>query len=184
MSSLYSVKGVVILDNDGERLLAKYYDETYPTVKEQRAFEKSLFTKTSRTSGDDIVMFEGITCVYKSNVDLLFYVFGSASENELILADVLNGFYGAIELVGGNRENLDKGSLMQNLSTVLMILDEVVDGGIILETDSETLATSAERSNSAGSSRDGGGGGGGNAEEKLGNMLAGAASMFRRSLLT
>ena len=33
-------------------------------------------------------MFEGITCVYKSNVDLLFYVFGSASENELILASV------------------------------------------------------------------------------------------------
>lgn len=44
-------------------------------------------------------MFEGITCVYRSNVDLFFYVFGSASENELMLANVLNGFYDAISLV-------------------------------------------------------------------------------------
>lgn len=28
-------------------------------------------------------MFEGITCVYRSNVDLYFYVFGSSSENEV-----------------------------------------------------------------------------------------------------
>lgn len=33
-------------------------------------------------------MFEGITCVYRSNVDLYFYVFGSSNENELILASV------------------------------------------------------------------------------------------------
>jgi len=28
-------------------------------------------------------MFEGITCVYKSNIDLFFYVFGSSEENEV-----------------------------------------------------------------------------------------------------
>ena len=28
-------------------------------------------------------MFEGLTCVYKSNVDLFFYVIGSAQENEV-----------------------------------------------------------------------------------------------------
>lgn len=28
-------------------------------------------------------MFEGITCVYRSNVDLYFYVFGSSNENEV-----------------------------------------------------------------------------------------------------
>mmetsp|Transcript_19034 Transcript_19034/g.26741 ORF Transcript_19034/g.26741 Transcript_19034/m.26741 type:complete len:272 (-) Transcript_19034:45-860(-) len=181
MSSLYTVKGVIVLDNDGERLLAKYYDdESYPTVKEQRAFEKSLFQKTSRTNGADIVMFEGVTCVFKSNVDLLFYVFGSATENELMLSSVLNGFYDAIRMVV--RDNLEKATLFQSLSTVLMILDEIVDGGIILETNPSTLAAVAEKSSSSAGSK---GDGGGNSDaEKIGNALTNAASLFRRHLLT
>ncbi len=31
----------------------------------------------------EIIMFEGLTCVYRSNVDLFFYVVGSAQENEV-----------------------------------------------------------------------------------------------------
>lgn len=31
----------------------------------------------------EIVMFEGMTCVYRSNVDLFFYVVGSSQENEV-----------------------------------------------------------------------------------------------------
>uniref|UniRef100_A0A452ULL3 Coatomer subunit zeta n=1 Tax=Ursus maritimus TaxID=29073 RepID=A0A452ULL3_URSMA len=47
--SLYTIKAVFILDNDGHRLLAKYYDDTFPSLKEQMAFEKNVFNKTSRT---------------------------------------------------------------------------------------------------------------------------------------
>lgn len=31
----------------------------------------------------EIIMLEGLTCVYKSNVDLYFYVIGSSQENEV-----------------------------------------------------------------------------------------------------
>ena len=30
----------------------QYYDDTYPTVKEQKEFEKNLFNKTSRVNGN------------------------------------------------------------------------------------------------------------------------------------
>ena len=74
---------MAILDNDGNRILTKYYDkETFPTAKEQRAFEKNLFNKTHRASAE-IIMLDGLTCVYKSNVDLFFYVMGSSHENEV-----------------------------------------------------------------------------------------------------
>jgi hypothetical protein len=33
----------------------------------------------------EIIMFEGLTCVYRSNVDLFFYVVGSTNENEVSL---------------------------------------------------------------------------------------------------
>ena len=81
--SLYVVKGIAILDNDGKRILAKYYDtKMFPTAKEQRAFEKNMFNKTHRASVE-IVMLENTTCVYRSYVDLFFYVIGSNNENEV-----------------------------------------------------------------------------------------------------
>ena len=31
----------------------------------------------------EIIMLEGLTCIYRSNVDLFFYVVGSGQENEV-----------------------------------------------------------------------------------------------------
>uniref|UniRef100_A0A8C5C1G3 Coatomer subunit zeta n=1 Tax=Gadus morhua TaxID=8049 RepID=A0A8C5C1G3_GADMO len=90
--SLYTVKAVLILDNDGDRLYAKYYDDTYPTVKEQKAFEKNIFNKTHRTDSE-IALLEGLTVVYKSNIDLFFYVIGSSHENEVRCSGIV-GEYG------------------------------------------------------------------------------------------
>jgi len=81
--TLYLVKGMVIMDNDGNRILAKYFDSSnFPTVKEQKAFEKNLFAKTHRANSE-VIMLDGLTCVYKSNVDLFFYVMGSCNDNEV-----------------------------------------------------------------------------------------------------
>lgn len=80
---------MVILDNDGHRILAKYYDPSvFPTSKEQKGFEKNLFNKTHRANAE-IIMLDGLTCVYKSNVDLFFYVMGSSHENEVIIYFIL-----------------------------------------------------------------------------------------------
>ncbi|CAG2202863.1 COPZ [Mytilus edulis] len=112
--SLYMVKAVAILDNDGNRLVTKYYDDQFPTSKEQKAFEKNLFNKTHKANSE-IIMFEGLTCVYRSNVDLFFYVVGSSQENELILASVLNALYESVTV------------------------DEICDGGIILDSDATSI---------------------------------------------
>ncbi|KAK7485069.1 hypothetical protein BaRGS_00023708 [Batillaria attramentaria] len=130
--SLYSIKALAILDNDGNRLLAKYYDETFPTAKEQKTFEKNLFNKTHRANAE-IIMFEGLTCVYKSNVDLFFYVIGSSQENELILASVLNAFYDSVSQI--LRKNVEKRALLDNMDAIYLAADEICDGGILLEAD-------------------------------------------------
>ena len=59
------------------RILAKYYDSSVlSTPQEQKKFEKNLFGKTHKANSE-IIMFEGMTCLYKSNVDLFFYIIGS-----------------------------------------------------------------------------------------------------------
>ncbi|KAI2666487.1 Coatomer subunit zeta-2 [Labeo rohita] len=82
--TLYTVKAIFILDNDGNRLLSKYYDpDLYPSMKEQKNFEKNVFNKTHKAD-NEIAFLEGMTIVYKSSIDLFFYVVGSAQENEEI----------------------------------------------------------------------------------------------------
>lgn len=80
--SLYIIKAILLLDNDGNRLIAKYYDNQFASVKEEKTFEKSLFTKTHKANGE-IIMLDGLTIVYRSSVDLYFYVIGSTSQNEV-----------------------------------------------------------------------------------------------------
>ncbi|XP_075707994.1 coatomer subunit zeta-1 isoform X2 [Rhinoderma darwinii] len=134
--SLYTVKAVLILDNDGERLFAKYYDETYPSVKEQKAFEKNIFNKTHRTDSE-IALLEGLTVVYKSSIDLYFYVIGSSHENELMLMAVLNCLFDSLSQM--LRKNVEKRTLLENMEGLFLAVDEIIDGGVILESDPQQV---------------------------------------------
>jgi len=134
--SLYTIKSIIILDNDGDRLFAKYYDDTYPTIREQKLFEKNVFAKTHKADSE-IALLEGLTVVYKGNVDLFFYVVGSSTENELMLTAVLTCLYDSISSL--LRKNVEKRSLLRHLDSVFLIIDEVVDGGVIMEVDSTAV---------------------------------------------
>ncbi|CAH1714207.1 coatomer subunit zeta-1 [Chironomus tepperi] len=132
--TLYTIKAMVIMDNDGNRILAKYYDKNvFPTVKEQKTYEKNLFQKTHRANASEIIMLDGLTVVYKSNVDLFFYVMGGKNENELILLSVLNCLFDTISLI--LKKNVEKRALLDNLDVVMLAFDEICDGGIILDAD-------------------------------------------------
>uniref|UniRef100_A0A4W3HC49 Coatomer subunit zeta n=1 Tax=Callorhinchus milii TaxID=7868 RepID=A0A4W3HC49_CALMI len=134
--SLYTVKAILILDNDGERLFAKYYDETYPSVKEQKVLEKNIFNKTHRTDSE-IALLDGMTVVYKSNIDLYFYVIGSSHENELMLVAVLNCLFDSLSQM--LRKNVEKRALLDNMEGLFLAIDEIVDGGVILESDPQQV---------------------------------------------
>ncbi|EMP33786.1 Coatomer subunit zeta-2 [Chelonia mydas] len=134
--SLYTVKAIFILDNDGQRLLAKYYDDTFPSTKEQKTFERSVFNKTHKTDSE-IAFLEGLTIVYKSSIDLFFYVVGSSQENELMLVAVLTCLFDSLNHM--LRKNVEKRSLLDNLDGVFLVVDEIVDGGVILESDPQQV---------------------------------------------
>ena len=49
--TLNTVKGLMIMDNNGVRILSKYYDpEMFPNVGAEKKFEKTLFQKTHKVS--------------------------------------------------------------------------------------------------------------------------------------
>ncbi|XP_029613747.1 coatomer subunit zeta-1 isoform X1 [Salmo trutta] len=136
--SLYTVKAVFILDNDGHRLLSKYYDtELYPSMKEQKNFENNVFNKTHKADTDEIAFVEGMTIVYKCSIDLFFYVVGSAQENELMLMAVLNCLFESLSQI--LRKNVERRCLLDNMDGVFLVVDEIIDGGVILESDPQQV---------------------------------------------
>ncbi|XP_024597886.1 coatomer subunit zeta-2 isoform X1 [Neophocaena asiaeorientalis asiaeorientalis] len=105
-------------------------------MKEQMAFEKNVFNKTSRTDSE-IAFFGGMTIVYKSSIDLFLYVVGSSYENELMLMSVLTCLFESLNHV--LRKNVEKRWLLENMDGAFLVLDEIVDGGVILESDPQQV---------------------------------------------
>ncbi|KAJ6803610.1 coatomer subunit zeta-1-like isoform X3 [Iris pallida] len=141
MESCPRIKNILLLDSEGKRVAVKYYTDDWPTHAAKLGFEKSVFTKTQKTnarSEAEIAMFDSCIVVYKFIQDLHFFVTGGDEENELILATVLQGFFDAVGLL--LRNNVDKRTALENLDMILLCLDEIVDGGIILETEGSVIA--------------------------------------------
>ena len=136
--SLYTVKGILILDQEGSRVLGKYYDSTFPSTKEQIAFEKQLFSKTEKANSE-ILMLDGLTILYKNNVDLYFYVIGGPHENELLLLSVLNCVFDSVSRIV--RKDVERRAVFDNLGVILLAIDEICDGGIILESNADEVAS-------------------------------------------
>ncbi|PKA63253.1 Coatomer subunit zeta-1 [Apostasia shenzhenica] len=174
-----TIKNILLLDSEGKRVAVKYYTDDWPTNAVKLAYEKSVFTKTqktnARTEGAEIAMFDGYIVVYKFIQDLHFFVTGGDNENELILATVLQGFFDAVGII--LRNNVDKRTALENLDLILLCLDEIVDGGIILETEANVIA---EKSVSSSGLADGMSS---LSEQTISQALATAREHLARSLL-
>ncbi|XP_065868469.1 coatomer subunit zeta-1-like [Euphorbia lathyris] len=135
------IKNILLLDSDGKRVAVKYYSDDWPTNNAKLSFEKSLFTKTMKSNARteaEITMFENHIIVYKFVQDLHFYVTGGDDENELILASVLQGFFDSVSLL--LRSTVDKREALENLDLIFLCLDEIIERGMILETDANVIA--------------------------------------------
>ncbi|KAJ3043350.1 Coatomer subunit zeta-1 [Rhizophlyctis rosea] len=163
--SLYTTKAVIILDNEGKRLLSKYYTEDYPTQKDQRAFESSLFKKTKKSTFSpnwqtaEILFFDTHIICYRNSIDTWIYVVGYLDDNELILSNLLSTISEVLTLLFGGApplakpSQIEKSLILQNLDLVLLALDETLDDGIIFDLNPHDIVSRVTR-------MDGGAGGG------------------------
>ncbi|KAL3612082.1 hypothetical protein D5086_003102 [Populus alba] len=134
------VKNILLLDFEGKRVASKYFCDDWPTNGAKEAFEKAVFNKTQKTNARsevEVTMLENNIVVYKFVQDLHFFVTGGEEENEVILATVLQGFFDAVGLL--LRDNVEKREALEYLDLILLCIDEIVDGGIILETDANVI---------------------------------------------
>ena len=112
--SLFSVNAILLISTDDRtRILTKYYTaphhpqgapkdapgtNPYPTVKEQKAFEKGLVEKTNKSSGD-VILYDGRVVCYKTEGDVMLYVVGGGEENEILLFQVILALRDALSIL-------------------------------------------------------------------------------------
>ncbi|WEW57998.1 Golgi-to-ER vesicle coat component [Emydomyces testavorans] len=155
--SLFSVNAILIMStDDSSRIFAKYYSpphipaglpphsldypgaNPYPTLKDQKAFEKGLMEKTNKQTSD-IVLYDNRVVVFKVESDVMLYVVGGAEENEVLLYNVVVSLRDALAILLGG--STDKRTIVENYDLVSLAIDEIVDDGIILETDPVVVAS-------------------------------------------
>jgi len=147
---LCQILAILILDNDGARLAVKYSSvarkEIFPTVKLQLAFEKRVIAKLPKNTGArtevDVAVIDDFTVLHQACNDVVVCAVATSSENELVVLQLVEGVFSSMSSVAGGSflsAGLTKQQVLDNLSDVLFILDEVTDDGIIMETDAEKI---------------------------------------------
>ncbi|RJE27545.1 Coatomer subunit zeta [Aspergillus sclerotialis] len=159
--SLFSVNAVLVMSaDDGSRIFTKYYSpphppagvppnstdypgaNPYPTVKEQKAFESGLLDKSNKQTSD-VILYDNRIVVFKVESDVMLYVVGSAEENEILLYNVVLSLRDALGILF--KGATDKRTIVENYDLVALAIDEIIDDGIILETDPVMIASRVSR---------------------------------------
>jgi len=138
--SLYSIKALLILESEGGvRLVGKYYstEPSFATKKAHDAFEAKLHLKMKGAPLGEILVVDDYTVLYKSAGDCVLLVVGHREENELLLLSALNAFRDSLDTL--LKGQVDKRSMLENLDYVLLTIDELVDGGILFETEVDEI---------------------------------------------
>lgn len=131
---------LVVLDADGDRLLAKYYDRRSKTeqIKNEALLHKKTKTVVAKSDAE-VLLLDSEIVVFKAGSECKFYISGPVEENELVLVGVLDVIYDTVSTL--LRQQVDKRTMLDNLELILLTIDEAIDSGLIMELDSSAVVS-------------------------------------------
>lgn len=147
------MKAVLVLAADGRRVYSAFFEprlQDSPVI--QAELEATLFQKTaaSEAKGTAVVLHGDDVAVFQGQGDIVLYVLCSGRENELLAAHVLDTLVQSLALLlhsgteavlpREERPMISAALLFDNLNLLMLAIDEVLDDGLLLETDPHTVA--------------------------------------------
>lgn len=134
------INSLIILDQEGNRVFAKYYDGK--SKANQVIEEAELHRKTKQVAARneaEVLLVDNAIYVYKSGNECKFFISGPSEENELVLVGALDCIYDAMSsLLKGQ---MDKRTMLDNLELILLTIDETLDHGHIMELDGDSVVS-------------------------------------------
>ena len=86
---------------------------------------------------NDIMTIENYVALFRCYTDMTIYILGDKDDNELVLAMVLDTVHECFDKVF--KHAIERKSLISNMTAVILVIDELVDQGIIMATDTQTI---------------------------------------------
>ena len=80
---------------------------------------------------------ENYVAIFRCYTDMTIYLLGEKEDNELVLAGVLDTVHDCFDRVF--RHCIDRKTLINNMTAVILVIDELIDQGIVMATDPHTI---------------------------------------------
>ena len=135
------IKFILILDNSSKRIYSIYYTDNYNTIESQLDFELRLSKITSKYSVEknefDIFNYEKYNIICEINKEIAIFIGQDENDNEILLHDFFLMFKSQLfNFVG---EDLTREKILKNYKEIVMLIDEMVVRGIVLNIDEHSL---------------------------------------------
>ena len=86
---------------------------------------------------NDIMTVENYVAIFRCYVDMSIYILGDREDNELILAMVLDTVHECLDKIF--KHSIERKSLISNMTAVILVIDELVDQGIVMTMEPATI---------------------------------------------
>ncbi|KJP89110.1 hypothetical protein AK88_01196 [Plasmodium fragile] len=134
----------LLYKSSSKDMMSTPFEETYNnlrTVEDQKLFENDITEKARKLGGNsnetEVLVLNKYTILYLLINDVSIYIVGDESDNEIILHEVMQTVQQCLDNVTNNQ--IGKKQLLDKLDSIYLILDEIADSGIILETNPNVI---------------------------------------------
>ena len=145
------VKFVIILDNNGKLIYSKYFTEK--DQNKQREFEKQLCFQVKNlnvSQGElDIFSMNDYNIFVKIIGEIAYFIGLNEEDNECLGYNFCKLFENCLGNI--TNDNFERPKIFDNLEKIIVMIDELLDNGIIINTDSDTISKLVSHQEESGS---------------------------------
>ena len=142
-----SIKFFLILDNSGNRIYCSYYinsdseKQELGSIEAQKIFEKKLCEIIMKSNIDqvdlDIINFENYSILCKVNGEVNIFIGIKENDNEILLEKIYDVF--EAQLFDIVHDNLSRENIFKFYDKIIILIDEIIYGGIALNINKDSL---------------------------------------------
>lgn len=138
--NLTKITAIFIYSKDKTRIVAQYYTNKIPD-DQKNTFETEIFeySRNENVSNSLVFLYKNNVVVFSTAEDFITYIVGDIKCNELILNEMQENFYSALDTLLNGKVNST--SLINNIGTVYLVIDGLIDQGYPFITDSNELVS-------------------------------------------
>ena len=145
------IKFIIILDNSGKLIYGRYFIDK--DQERQREFKKQLCfqVKNLNISQDELDIFniDDYNIFVKIIGEIAYFIGINENDNECLGYNFCKIFENCLGSI--TNDNFDRQKIFDNLDKIMLIIDEMVDNGLIINTDPESIEKLISHQNESGS---------------------------------